>query len=157
MKKNNLTDILIWIIGTELVGVLSALLSGGFTDFYNTLERPPLQPPAWVFPVVWTILYAVMGYSAYLVSSSDSSHDCRKKALRLYFIQLALNFSWSIVFFRFGQLWAAFVVLILLLTAVIAMVICFCKISPTAAYINIPYIIWLCFAAYLNLAAALLN
>ncbi|MBQ8827413.1 MAG: tryptophan-rich sensory protein [Oscillospiraceae bacterium] len=157
MKKINLTDIFIWVISAELVGVLSALLSGGFSDFYDRYIQPPLLPPSWLFPVVWTILYALMGFSAYLVYSSDGSRSEKSKALRAYIIQLALNFSWSIIFFRFEALWLAVIVIIALLAAVIVMTVRFYRIVPLAGYLNIPYIIWLAFASYLNIAAALLN
>jgi len=157
MKKYNIADILIFVISAELVGAVSALLSGGFSDFFEKFTEPPLLPPAWLFPVVWVILYAVMGFSAYLVYSSDVSREEKKTALLIYGVQLLLNFSWSIVFFRLEALWAAFVVIILLWAAIIAMILSFRKINPLAAYINIPYLIWVTFAAYLNLATVIIN
>lgn len=157
MKKHNIADLLIYIISAELAGALSALLSGGFSDFFDKYTEPPLLPPSWLFPVVWIILYAVMGFSAYLIHSSDADDDSKKRALTLYWIQLAVNFSWSIVFFRFEALWAAFAVILALLVLIIAMIISFRKICPLAGYINIPYLIWVAFAAYLNLAAAIIN
>lgn len=157
MKKHSISDILIFVISAELVGALSALLSGGFSDFYDVYTKPPLLPPAWLFPVVWTVLYAAMGFSAYLIYSSDADSTAKRKCLTLYFAQLAVNFSWSIVFFRFEAIWAAFAVIILLLVLVIAMTVCFGRIRPAAALLNIPYILWIAFASYLNLATALLN
>ena len=155
MKKHNIADILIFIISAELTGALSALLSGGFSDFFMKYEEPPLLPPAWLFPVVWTILYAVMGFSAYLIYSDNGKN--KKTALTLYWSQLAVNFLWSIVFFRFEALWIAFVVILILLTLIIAMILSFKKINAAAAYMNIPYLIWVCFATYLNLAIAIIN
>lgn len=157
MKKHNIIDILIFIISAELVGALSALLSGGFSDFYEKYNQPPLSPPAWLFPVVWTILYAVMGFSAYLVYNSDAKPRKKEKALAVYWMQLAVNFLWSIVFFRLEALWVAFAVILLLLALIIYMILCFKKISPIAAYINIPYLLWVTFASYLNLAVAIVN
>ena len=157
MKKHRISDILIWILSAEIVGVVSALLSGGFSDFYDRYTAPPLLPPAWLFPVVWTVLYAAMGFSAYLIHSSHSVSGNKEKSLAIYFIQLALNFSWSIVFFRFNALWAAFAVIILLLIMIIAMIVSFKKISPAAAYINIPYLAWVAFASYLNFPTAFIN
>lgn len=157
MKKNNIVDILIFVISAELVGAVSALLSGGFSDFFEKYAEPPLLPPAWLFPVVWVILYAVMGFSAYLIYSSDAEHEKKKAALVIYGVQLLLNFSWSIVFFRLEMLWAAFIIILLLWAAIIAMILSFRKINPIAAYINIPYLIWVTFAAYLNLATAIIN
>ena len=156
MKKNNLTDMFIYIITAELTGVLSALLSGGYSDFFDKYAEPPLLPPKWLFPVVWTVLYAVMGYCAYLVSMSENE-DAAKKALRAYFIQLGVNFLWSIVFFRFEALWAAFGVIILLLILIIAMIALFKKAAPLAAALNIPYLLWVLFASYLNFMTALIN
>ena len=97
MKKRSITEALIYIISAELAGVLSALLTGSFSDFYDKFKEPPLLPPAGLFPVVWTILYALMGISAYIVSRYKNS----EKALTVYWVQLAVNFLWSIVFFRF--------------------------------------------------------
>lgn len=157
MKKRSVIDILIWIIGAELVGAVSALLSGGFSDFYMKYRQPPLLPPAWLFPVVWTVLYAVMGFSAYLIYSSDADLSKRKKALTVYFIQLALNFSWSIIFFRLEMLWAAFGVILLLWLMIIVMIVVFRSISSAAAYMNIPYLLWVSFAAWLNFMTAWVN
>ena len=87
------TDLLLWIVGTELVGAMSALFSGGsFSAFYNSLEQPPLAPPGWLFPVAWAILYGLMGTSAYLIQKSNDSR--RKRAIFLYWIQLFVNFLW---------------------------------------------------------------
>lgn len=157
MKKRNFTDILLWVVTAELTGVLSALFSGGFSDFYDRYIQPPLLPPPWLFPVVWTILYALMGFSAYLVCSSEESPFKKRNALRVYFIQLALNFSWSIVFFRLEALISAAAVIIALLGAVIVMTVRFYRIVPLAGYLNIPYIVWTAFASYLNIAVILLN
>lgn len=148
---------LIYIISAEVIGAVSALLAGGFSDFFNKYEEPPLLPPGWLFPVVWTILYAVMGYSAYLVTHSYSETAQKKTSLTIYWTQLALNFMWSIIFFRFEALWLAFVVIMALWVMIIAMILSFRKISPLAAYINIPYLLWVTFAAYLNLATAIIN
>ncbi len=155
MKKHNISDILLYVISAELIGALSALLSGGFSDFFAVYKEPPLLPPPWLFPVVWTILYAVMGFSAYLIHRSEA--EGKGRSLAIYWLQLAVNFSWSIVFFRFEALWGAFGVIILLLILIIAMIVSFYRIRPVAALINIPYLIWVAFATYLNLATALIN
>ncbi|MBQ8614721.1 MAG: tryptophan-rich sensory protein [Ruminiclostridium sp.] len=156
MKKHNIADMLIFIISAELIGALSALLSGGFSDFFTKYEEPPLLPPAWLFPVVWVILYAVMGFSAYIIYSSDEN-AIRKKALTVYWTQLAVNFMWSIVFFRFEALWAAFAVIIVLLVLIAVMINRFRKINAKAAYLNVPYLLWVAFASYLNFATAIIN
>ncbi len=157
MKKHSIVDMLIYIVSAEAAGALSALFSGGFADFYAKYEKPPLLPPAWLFPVVWTILYALMGISAYLIKTSGGDETAKARALKLYWIQLAVNFSWSIVFFRFEALWAAVVVILVLLALIIAMILSFKKIRPIAAYINIPYLLWVAFASYLTVAIAVIN
>ena len=157
MKKNNLYDLLIFVLSAELAGVLSSLFAGDISAVYETLEKPPLSPPSWVFPIVWIILYALMGISAFLVYRSDCEPVRVKSALRVYWLQLVVNFSWSIVFFRFQAFWAAAVVLAILLILVITMLVKFAKIRPAAALLNVPYLLRLLFAGYLNVATAILN
>ena len=151
--KTYVSSILIPVVLGALVGFLTQRCM----DDFEALHQPPLSPPGWLFPVVWTILYAIMGYSAYLVTHSYGETAQKKSALTIYWTQLALNFMWSIIFFRFEALWLAFVVIMALWVMIIAMIISFRKISPLAAYINIPYLLWVTFAAYLNLATAIIN
>ncbi len=155
MKKFSLTDLLIFIVATELVGAVSALLSGSFRDFYSEVMRPPLSPPAIVFPVVWAVLYALMGISAYMIFLNRS--PLRKNALTVYAVQLTVNFSWSIIFFRFRLLGMAAVVAVLLAVLVGIMVYMFAKIKKAAGLINIPYLLWSIFASYLAIGTAILN
>lgn len=156
-KKQSITVMLIFIVSAELVGVLSALLSGGMSGFFAKYTPPPLLPPSIVFPIVWTVLYALMGISAYLVYSSDADSDSINRAMKLYVIQLIVNFSWSIIFFRFEMIWLAAAVILLLIVLVIAMTVSFKRICPAAAYMNIPYLVWLLIALYLNIATAVVN
>lgn len=155
MKKFSLTDLLIFIVAAELVGAVSALLSGNFGNFYSEITRPPFSPPALVFPIVWAILYALMGISSYMIFLSRS--PIRKNALTVYAVQLAVNFSWSIIFFRFRLLNAAAAVAVLLAVLVAVMVYMFIKIKKKAGLINIPYLLWSLFAAYLAIGTAILN
>lgn len=157
MKKIKWTDLFIFIIGTELVGALSSLLSGDFSAFYSELAKPTLAPPGIVFPIVWAILYLLMGISAYLVYASDAEPSQKTAALTLYAMQLFVNFMWSIVFFRFKLLSAAIIVVLLLIVLVTAMIVKFRQIRPLSAYLNIPYLLWIMFAAYLNIGFAILN
>lgn len=156
MKKVNITSMLIYIIGTELVGALSALITGSFSHLFMKYSPPPLMPPAIVFPIVWVILYAIMGFSAYLISESPEK-TAAKKALVIYCAQLFLNFLWSIVFFRFEAFRPAAVIVLALLFLIIIMMKKFYRVTPLAAYLNIPYIIWVAFASYLNIAAGVIN
>lgn len=151
----NLRRLLISLILPLAVGGLAALLSGDFGSVYAALKLPPLSPPQWIFPLVWTVLYLLMGTAAYIISS-DRSHSTGD-AMQFYYIQLALNFLWPILFFRFGLLAVGAFELALLLAVAVLTVIKFAGIDRTAAYIMIPYIIWLAFALYLNIGAAVLN
>ena len=112
--KIKYTELLIFIVSAELVGALSAMITGDFDSFFDRYASPPLMPHSWLFSVVWAVLYALMGISAYLIYFSDSSAD-KKLALWLYAAQLAVNFSWSIVFFKYEKLWAGAAVIILLI------------------------------------------
>lgn len=157
MKNIRWTELLSFIIGTELVGALSSLLSGNFSSFYGELVKPPLAPPGILFPIVWAILYALMGISAYMIYVSDADANAKRKALTLYAVQLFVNFMWSIVFFRFEQIGAAAAVLLLLVILVALMIVKFKRIRPLAGYLNLPYLLWTIFALYLNVGFLVLN
>ena len=157
MKKFKLTDLLIFVVTAELVGALSALFAGDFTSFYEEVTKPPLSPPAWLFPILWAILYALMGTSAYLIWNNRKNEIRRSDALRLYYIQLAVNFSWSIIFFRFRAFAIAAALAVILFLLVGVMILSFRRISTLAAKLNIPYLIWLGFASYLAAAVYFLN
>lgn len=156
MKKINISDLLLFVIITELAGAVSSLLSGGnFGGYYDTLTKPPLAPPGWLFPVVWAVLYAIMGFSAYLINRSDNIG--KRSALILYFVQLAVNVLWSPVFFGLKSFGGAVAVIIVLVALVIAMLVVFGRIDRCAALVNIPYLVWVLFAAYLTIGFTVLN
>ena len=138
------------------VGGLGALLGGGM-DSYQTLSQPPLSPPGWIFPIVWTVLYLLMGWASYRVLTSDAPKEERKKALTFYGIQLFLNFLWPAVFFGLQWYWAAFVLLLALWIMLYLTMHLFDFIDDTAGNLLIPYLLWVTFAGYLNLGVALLN
>ena len=137
------------------VGGLSALLSGGMAD-YTQLKQPPLAPPGWVFPIVWTILYGLMGVSAARIWLAPKSAD-RDRGLNLYVAQLIVNFFWSPIFFNAQAYGFAFLWLLLLWVLVLWMILTFRKVDPLAAWLQIPYLVWLTFAAYLNFGVWYLN
>ena len=140
-----------------IVGGASALVTGGNMDVYSRINRPPLSPPGIVFPIVWTILFTLMGISLYLVWNKENYSGSKAGAYFWFFAQLFLNFIWSPIFFGAQQYLAAFIVLVLLWLCIIAMIISFYKISKPAAILQIPYLIWVTFAGYLNLAIYILN
>lgn len=140
-----------------LVGAVAGLLSRNAMQDFMNLTKPPFSPPAWLFPVVWTILYTLMGISAYLIKTSDADEEAKSDARMLYHYQLLVNFLWPVFFFNFEWYLFAFFWLLLLWVLVILMIRRFDKISHTAAYINLPYLLWLTFAAYLNFGVWWLN
>ena len=148
MKRKPLSVSLLISLGT---GVIASFLTSGSMDQYQEMYHPPLSPPGWVFPIVWLILYTLMGISAYRIYMKNP----KAEALKLYIIQLAVNFLWPIFFFNLGwQLFAA-VWILLLWYLVFLLIKEFSKIDPGAAKLLIPYLIWLTFAAYLNIVIAL--
>ena len=157
MRRGNWKTYMLWILGTEAVGALSGWLTReGSRIFSETIAQPPLSPPGWLFPVAWGILYALMGFSAARVSLQPPSPH-RSKGLNLYIAQLIVNFFWSLIFFNAQRFGFAFLWLLLLLGLVIVMTQEFRKADPIAALLQIPYILWLLFASYLNAGVWYLN
>lgn len=137
------------------VGGLSGFLIRGSMESYRKLTKPPFSPAPIVFPVVWILLYLLMGYAAYLIVT-DLSKD-KKEALILYGIQLAVNFFWPLIFFNLGCYLLSFFWLLLLLALVLLTVQRFRNINSLAAWLLLPYVLWLIFAAYLNFGVFWLN
>ncbi len=155
-----LKKIITYAIGIAIplaVGLLAALLTKDSMDIYKSIVKPPLAPPGILFPIVWSILYALMGVGSTMIYNADVDPKDKNKALWLYFLQLALNFFWSILFFNKRLFLASFVLLLFLWITIIAMIRSFAKINKTAAWLQVPYLLWVSFAGYLNLAIYLLN
>lgn len=153
MKKN--PPILRFLILTEGVGLFSGFLSREGIRHYAVLPKSALTPPNWVFPLVWTVLFALMAVGAARVYASEGPG--RDRALALFGVQLAVNFVWSLLFFNgqffgFALLWLAVLWLLIL-----GMIRAFGKVDQTAARLQIPYLLWVTFAAYLNWAVWMLN
>ncbi|MDD6478441.1 MAG: tryptophan-rich sensory protein [Oscillospiraceae bacterium] len=152
MKKE--TKSLVFYIAMPLiVGALSALFTMGAMKDFALINKPPLSPPAWLFPVVWTILYVLMGIASYLVSKEKNSD----LALLFYTVQLFFNFLWSIIFFNFQNYLFAFVWLVALWILILVTTVLFWRLNKTAGLLMIPYLLWVTFAGYLNFAIYLLN
>ena len=151
--------------GKLLAALLIPLAAGGFSAFltrdgmrhFQTVPQPPLSPPAWVFPVVWTVLYLMMGAASYLVLTSAASAPRRERALTVYGLSLAANFLWPIVFFTMRMYLAAFLLLLVLWVLAAIAALLFSCIDGRAGRLMVPYLVWLTFAAYLNLGVWLLN
>lgn len=135
-------------------GIASLIVNNGF-EKYSEVTKPALSPPPWIFPVVWTILYILMGVSTYLIYEKDK--NLNRNSFIIYVVQLALNFIWPIFFFGFNAFLLSFIILVLLLVFVVVMIINFYKENKLASLLQIPYLIWLLFAAYLNFGVFLLN
>jgi len=136
------------------VGSLSALLTQNSMETFETVSKPALSPPGWLFPVVWTILYMLMGIASYLILTSRKPNTA---ALTVYGIQLAFNFFWPVIFFNLGLYLFAFIWLVLLWLLVFKTTILFCRISKIAGALMLPYLLWVTFAGYLNFSIFLLN
>lgn len=137
------------------LGFLASYLTAGGLETYYMLEKSALTPPGEVFPVVWTILYILMGIGMALVINTGGENVC--SALFLWIIQLLVNFSWSIIFFGEQEYFLALVCLIILWSLIIFMIRAFGKTNRTAALMQIPYLLWVTFAGYLNYAVWMLN
>ena len=154
--KINWKKLLICLAVPLAVGGLAALLSGGMSD-YGVMTKPPLSPPGWVFPVVWSILYLLMGYASYRILESGAPKEEIPKTLTLYGLQLLANFVWPLLFFGGGWFLLSLFWLILLWTLIFLTIRAFSKIDETAGNLLIPYILWVTFAAYLNFGIFILN
>lgn len=139
------------------VGGLSALITAKNMDLYSEIAKPPPAPPAILFPIVWTALYILMGISSALIARGESHSFTKEKALATYAVSLAVNFSWSIVFFNFRAFTTAFALLCILLYFIISTILQYRKLSRAAAYLQIPYAAWVAFAGYLNFSIVILN
>lgn len=157
VKKRVWKTVLFWILFTEGVGFLSGWLTRESTRIFSeTVLQPPLSPPAIVFPFIWAILFALMGIGAARIDLSGHSVQ-RTRSLRIYVLQLAVNFCWSILFFELGKFGLALLWLLVLWCAVLWMILSFRRVDRTAARLQIPYLLWVTFAAYLNFGVWVLN
>ncbi len=140
-----------------LVGAVSSLLTKGEMESFSKLNQPALSPPGWLFPVVWTILYVLMGVASYLVDVSGAQEDVKGRSLLLYGVQLFFNFWWSLFFFKWHFFLFSFLWLLGLWFLILLNIKSFLRISKIAGRLLIPYLLWVTFAAYLNWGIFLLN
>lgn len=156
MNKKMVVNTLL-VVTPLLIGIASSILTRDMMIEYGSLNKPPLSPPTILFPIVWTLLYLLMGIGAALIYSKPEYTQYRSTGLILHVVQLIFNFFWSIIFFNMKQYTFSFVWLVIMLLIVISMEMNYKQISTTAFFLNIPYIVWLTFAGYLNLAVAIIN
>jgi len=150
--KINWKKLIIIIVITFVIGSFFSLFTMNNMDAFKELDKP-INVPAILFPIVWTILYLLMSISYYLVSEKGDND----RATLIYGVQLVINSVWSLIFFGFEAYLFAFIWLLLLLASIVVMILEFYKIDKRAAYLNIPYLLWVIFAGYLNLGIYLLN
>ncbi len=156
--KKEIKSYIIAILIPLAVGGLSAFLTRGNMDIYKDIEKPALAPPGIVFPIVWSILYILMGIGSVIIYNSKSgTASARNNALVIYGLQLVVNFFWSLIFFNLKAYIFSFIWLIILWLLVLAMILKFGRINKTAAWLQVPYLLWVTFAGYLNLMIYLLN
>ena len=157
MNRTKIKTYLLWILLAEAVGGLAGWLTREDVKIYtDSIAQPPLSPPPLVFPVAWTILYALMGIGAARVSLAPDGPR-RSRALAIFGLQLGMNFLWSILFFKFQLFGLALVWLIALWGAILWMAFAFSRVDKVAARLQIPYLVWVAFAGYLNLGVWVLN
>ena len=157
MKQKRIITYVLWILAVEVVGLLSGVLSmRGMADYNATVIKPDLTPPAILFPIVWTVLYALMGVSAARIWLSDPSAE-QTKGMNLFVVQLFFNFFWSLIFFNAQAFGFAAIWLIAMWILTLLMTLFFHKVDKLAAYLQIPYLLWLTFALYLNVMVWLMN
>ncbi len=155
LKK--LKPYIISVIIALTVGGISTLLTKNNMNIFEKINMPPLSPPSVVFPIVWAVLYILMGISSAIIYKNGTDREEVQSALKVYALQLAVNFFWSLIFFNMQAYLFAFIWLVLLWVLVIVMIVKFKKISPAAAWLQIPYLLWITFAGYLSLMIYLLN
>ena len=132
------------------IGALSSFLTRDTMEIYQQLKQPPFAPPGWVFPIIWTVLFILMGIASYRIYLKGTENPDVKNALAFYGLQLIVNFFWTIIFFRLGQRGLAFIWLLILWILIAITTIRFYKINRIAGYLMIPYILWVSFAGVLN-------
>ena len=151
----NIKKLISYIVITLLVGSFFTLFIMDSFNIYNTMDKPFLSPNKIVFPIVWSVLYILMGISLYIVS--ESKYLNKDKSYLLYILQLLVNSAWPLFFFKFRLFFVSFLIVLLLIYLVIKLILEFYKINKLAAYLQIPYLLWLIFASYLSLGVFLLN
>lgn len=152
--KINFKKLILLIVGTIIIGGFFSFFIDS-KSYFDTLVKPPLSPPAIVFPIVWTILFILMGISIYIVSESNS-YD-KDQGYLIYIVQLVVNSLWTLISFGLGWKLVSFLWILLLIVLVVIMIINFYKINKWAGLLQIPYLIWLLFASYLSLMIYILN
>jgi translocator protein len=157
MKIANIWKLIISIILPLSVGAVAGMFTSmAIPEWYAGLRQPSFNPPNWIFGPVWTTLYIVMGFSFFLIWKMEATKE-RNRAILIFLVHLLLNFGWSFFFFYFKVIGIALIEIIMLWSTIVIMLISFYRLKPLAAYMNIPYLLWVTFATALNAAYFFLN
>ena len=157
MNGRQIRRLIICIALPLVTGALSGyIIKDDITGWYAQLQKPVFDPPNWLFAPVWTLLYILMGVSYFMIYELKPD-DTRAKALLAFYVQLGLNFFWSIIFFNMHRPAAALLEIALLWVSILLMIFLFRKLNPLAAYLQIPYLLWVSFATLLNAAIWTMN
>jgi len=157
MNKRQILKLVVSILLPLGLGAIAGIFTAkAIPEWYATLNQPSFNPPNWIFGPVWTSLYILLGISFFLIWKQPATKE-RNRAISIFLIQLVLNFAWSFLFFYFHQIGLALIDIIVLWIFIITMLILFYRIKPLAAYINIPYLLWVTFASILNASYFVLN
>ena len=156
-KAINLRKLITSLIPAYLTGFLGWFFTRNSMNIYGELVQPPLSPPGIVFPIVWIVLYTLMGISFYIVRTTNGNYDIKQKGYLAFYAQLVFNFVWTLLFFRF-ELYGVSAIWLAVLIFLIAMnIFYFGKINKTAGWLLVPYLLWCIFALYLNIGIYVLN
>lgn len=155
MKLNNPKKLIYYIIITFIIGVAPSIPIFKNMSMYQEINKPSLSPPSIVFPIAWTILYLLMAISIYKVNKTSDKNI--PQANLIYYLQLIVNALWTPIFFGLKAYLFSYIWIIILIILVVTLIITFYKIDKTAAYLQIPYLLWLIFASYLNYGILILN
>lgn len=158
MQKKDAIKLIIAIVICELAGIIGSIFTTPYIPtWYAGLIKPSFTPPGWLFGPAWTTLFALMGIALFLVYKKGLKRPNVKMAVYVFFIQLVLNIIWSIVFFGFQNPGFAFIEIVCLWLTILATILAFAKVSKPAAWLLIPYILWVSFASVLNYTIWVLN
>ncbi|RCH54056.1 tryptophan-rich sensory protein [Mucilaginibacter hurinus] len=156
-QKTEWLPLIICIAIPVAIGITASYFTDSDSAWYLALKKPSFNPPGWLFAPVWTSLYIMMGVASYLVWQNRENREPYFKARSLYVMQLILNFSWSFIFFQAHNVLGALVIIVLLWVLIVACIFSFKKLSTAAAWLMVPYILWVSFATVLNYSILRLN
>jgi len=158
VKSKDILKLIVSLVICQCAGLIGSIFTtAAIPTWYATLEKPPFTPPNWLFAPAWATLYVLMGIAAFLVWRKEVNREGAKLALMIFLIQLVLNALWSVVFFGLESPLAGVIVILVLWVAILFTVLKFFKLSMAAGLLLLPYILWVSFAAILNISIWLLN